>query len=215
MVIHLTLFLTAIVLLMSCAGNPETSKTDNEKTGNKSLSLDEKALNTFKNTTMVFSGSMILAFSDAFKDESGIFDGAFDEELTDEDVAELDRQIASLNEQTLQSMDEMMKKMDAAFNDLSKENLPIYKKMFLKDIMKEGVAITEKYDLPNGFRPLSQDLTPKEIKRYIIKVTTDAEDMDDPIIKTYMELFEWFQLVDQEFNNDPEIQEFLQSIREK
>jgi hypothetical protein len=179
----------------------------------KSLSLDEKAKNTFKNTTMILSGSMVLAFSDFFKGQSEAFAGIFDQEMDDQALAELDSKINGLGDATMQKLDEMMDEMDAAFDDLKKSNLPVYKKMFLHDLMQEGVDITEKYELPKGFRPLSQNLSREEIKRYILKVTTSADNPEDPIIKTYMELFEWFQKVGEEFNADQEIQNYLKSIR--
>lgn len=206
-------FLLAGILAFSCAGNPDTGKAKKTEKEEKTLTLDQKARNTFKNTTVIFSGSMVLAFSETFRTQADAFAGAFDTELNKEDLDRLDDQIAGLGDDVMSPLEEMMNQMDEAFDDLSEENLTIYEKMFLHDIMKEGVAITEKYELPAGFRPMSQNLTRDEIKRYIIKLSTDGEDMDDPIMKTYMELFEWFQKVSTTFEQDPEIQTFLRGIR--
>ena len=208
--------MVACAFLFSCAGNPEAGKEKEEKTKKekkKALTLDQKARNTFKNTTAVFSGSMLLAFNQIFKEQATTFGEAFEGDMDEAAVKELDEKIAGLGEEVLQPLEEMIFVMDSAFDNLAEENLTIYEKMFLHDVMKEGVAITEKYDLPAGFKPLSHDLTDQEIKRYIVKVTSDGEDMEDPVIKTYMELFEWFQKVGEEFNADPEIQSFLEGLR--
>ena len=49
--------------------------------------------------------------------------------------------------------------------------ISLYQKMFMNDLIRDGIAITEKYELPYGFRPLCLPLSDKEIKRYILKVT--------------------------------------------
>jgi hypothetical protein len=198
-------------LIFSCTGNPDAKK---EETKVKKLSLDTKAKNTFKNTTVVFTGAMVLAFSEVYKGQAEAFAEAFNSELNEEDLKVLDEQIAGLGNEVIQPLEELIVKMNEAFDEMAKENITVYEKMFLHDLMKEGVAITEKYELPAGFRPLSQNLSQDEIKRYIVKVSSDGQDQDDPIIKTYMELFEWFQKVGEEFNADPEIQSFLKSMKD-
>ena len=213
---NLGTILLAAALLLSCAGDPGakgTKETADKTKKAKSLSLDEKAKNTFKNTMVIFTGAMVLAFSDMFKDQAEAFSEAFNAEMNEADLEELDLKISEMKDGSMSQLEEMIDKMDSAFDDLAKTNITIYEKMFLHDVMKEGVAITEKYDLPAGFKPLSHDLTDQEIKRYIVKVTSDGEDMEDPVIKTYMELFEWFQKVGEEFNADPEIQSFLEGLR--
>ncbi len=197
-------------LIVSCAGNPDAKKEEKKV---KKLSLDAKAKNTFKNTTVVFTGAMVIAFSDVFRGQAEAFTDAFNSELDEEGIKNLDEQIAGFGEEVIQPLDEMIMQMDQAFDEMAKENINVYEKMFLHDLMKEGVAITEKYELPNGFRPLSQDLTQEEIKRYIVKVSTDGQNTEDPVIKTYIELFEWFQKVGEEFNADPEIQSFMRSMQ--
>lgn len=203
-----------IIFLIGCMGSPE-GKADKAKSRSvkKALTLDQKAQNTFKNTTIVFTGSMVLAFSDAFKGQAQAFADAFVTEMDEESIKTLDEQIAGLGEQTLKPLEEMITHMDDAFDNMAKENLTVYEKMFLHDVVKEGVAITEKYDLPTGFRPLSQNLNRNELKRYILKVSADGQNTEDPIIKTYIELFEWFQKVSEEFNADPEIQSFMESFK--
>lgn len=198
-------------LIFSCIGNPEKKK---EEVKVKKLTLDAKAKNTFKNTTVVFTGAMVLVFSEVYKEQAEAFAEAFNSEMNEEDIKNLDEQIAGLGNEIIQPLEEMIENMDEAFDEMAKENINVYEKMFLHDLMKEGVAITEKYDLPTGFRPLSQNLTKEEIKRYIVKISTDGQNLDDPIIKTYMELFDWFQKVGEEFNSDPEIKSFMQRMRE-
>ncbi len=205
----ISLFL-ALYLIVSCTSNPAAKK---EVKKVKKLSLDEKAKNTFKNTTVVFTGAMVIAFSEVYKGQAEAFADAFNSELNEEDIKYLDEQIAGLGEEVNQSLDEMIVQMDQAFDEMAKENLSVYKKMFMHDLMKEGVAITEKYELPNGFSPLSQNLTREEIKRYVVKISTEGQNAEDPIMKTYIELFEWFQKVGQEFNTDPEIQAFMKSMQ--
>ena len=199
-----------IGLIFSCGRNPDQKK---ELTKIKKLPLEEKAKNTFKNTTIVFTGAMVLAFSEVYSGYTQSFSEAFNSEMNNEDLKVLDEQIAGLGNEVIQPLEDLISGMNEAFDDMAKENLSIYEKMFLHDLMKEGVAITEKYELPNGFRPLSQDLSPEEIKRYIVKISTDGQKEDDPIIKTYMELFEWFQKVGEEFNSDPEIRSFMKSMQ--
>ncbi len=178
------------------------------------LTLEDKAANTFKNTTAVFSGSMLLAFSNHFRPLVDSFAVLFDGELSDEGLQYLDDQIANLDSNTLQTIDRMIVQIDSAVDALRASNrISLYQKMFMNDLIRDGIAITEKYELPYGFRPLCLPLSDKEIKRYILKVTTDSHDPNDPLIKTYMELFAWFQEVGEDFQADPEIQEFLNSMR--
>ncbi|GAH81479.1 unnamed protein product, partial [marine sediment metagenome] len=54
-------------LIVSCAGNPDAKKEEKKV---KKLSLDAKAKNTFKNTTVVFTGAMVIAFSDVFRGQA-------------------------------------------------------------------------------------------------------------------------------------------------
>lgn len=201
----------ACSILISCANNSDVKK---EETKVQKLTLDTKAKNTFKNTTVVFTGAMVLAFSEVYKGQAEAFAKAFNSEMDEGDLKLLDEQIAGLGEEVIQPLEEMIVNMDEAFDEMAKENIGVYEKMFLHDLMKEGVAITEKYELPAGFRPLSQNLSKEEIKRYIVKVSADGQNQEDPIIKTYMELFEWFQKVGQEFNSDPEIQSFMKSMQD-
>jgi len=208
------ILMVAAAILFSCAGNPEAGKGDKEEAKKeKALTLDQKAKNTLKNLTAVFSGSMIVAMNEVFRSQAEGFTEAFGGELDDEAVAEIDAQIEGLGDDIMQPLDEMMDHLDAAFDDLAEENLTVYEKMFLHDLMKEGVDITEKYDLPAGFRPLSQDLSKEEMKRYIMKVTSDNQDMEDPIMKTYMELFQWLTKVGAEFEADADIKAFMEGLQ--
>lgn len=204
-------FLIIIALLSACTGNPETKEQKTETT--KKLSLEQKTRNTLENTIIVFSGSMLVVTSSHFRDHTQAMAEIFDSELNNENLKVLDEQIANLGEETINSLEKMMADMDAAFDTLEKENLTVYEKIFLHDIMKEGVTITEKYKLQEGFRPLSQNLTQDELKRYILKVTVDGEDSEDPVIKTYIELFGWFQKVGQELSSDPDFEAFVQNLR--
>ena len=207
------IIMIAAAILFSCAGNPDAGRGDKEKGAEKALTLDQKAKNTLKNLTVIFSGSMIVAMNDVFRSQAQGFAEAFGGELDDEAIAEIDAEIEGLGDDIMQPLEEMMDHANAAFDNMAEENITVYEKMFLHDLMKEGVEITEKYDLPPGFRPLSQDLSKAEIKRYIMKVTSDNQDMDDPIMKTYMELFEWLTRVGPEFEADPEIKAFMENLQ--
>ncbi len=205
------MLLFILVFLFSCAGNPETKESKAKST--KALTLEQKTRNTLENTIIVFSGSMLIASNSLFKSQAQAFSEAFASEMDEKSITTLDEQITGLGEQTMTSLNEMMVDMDAAFDKLAEENLSVYEKIFLHDVMKKGVAITEKYDLPAGFKPLSQNLTQDELKRYIIKVSVDGQDSEDPIVKTYIELFGWFQEVGEAFNSDSDFQAFIQNLR--
>ena len=198
-----------LILLTSCGVNPEGK----DKKSAKELTLDQKALNTFENTTIVFTGSMVVAFSNVFKGQAEAFSNTFAAGLNKENIKALDEQIAGLGEQVINPLENLITHMDSVFNEMTKKNRTIYEKMFLHDVMKEGVAITEKYELPDEFRPLSQNLSMDELKRYILKVTADSQNTDDPIIKTYIELFDWFKKVGKAFEKDTEIQNFMKGLR--
>lgn len=199
--------LLILVLLFSCIGSPDVKKE-------KSPDPEKKAMNTIKNTTIIIMGSMQLAFNRSFKEHSDAFSVALSEELNDDSIAMLDEKILGMGDATLLSLEEMIDRMDAKFDELSKIELTLSQKMALHDIMSEGVAITEKYKLPYGFRPLSQDLSSTELKRYIVKVTADYEKQEDSIIQTYKELFQWLQIVNEEFGADPQMRDFIKSIRD-
>jgi hypothetical protein len=196
----------------------KTEKTKEKK--KKALSLDEKARNVYKNTLTVFSAGMFITFNSMFKGMAEGFAESF-ENLSEGDakVKEIDAKInEDLPKEIMSKLDTIKMQMDEALDEIKKENPTVYNKMFKHELMKEGVEITTKYDLPKGFKPLSHDLSQTELNRYIVYISSqpqDEIDKDDPVMKTYKELFEWFQKVSQEFQKDQEIKAFMDSMKKK
>ena len=199
--------------IIACQSVNKQSDSENESKPlkiDKNLSIEEQAKNTYQNTTSIFSGLMILAFSD-------VFDGslkAFSESLTG-NTDSIDAKIKSMDKEISSKIDTIIFSLDKVFDETLSSNQMIYAKLFGKDLMKEGVTITTKYELPEGYRPVSQELTNQEIKRYIIYLLSQPQqtDLKDPIVATFTELTEWLKKVDAEIKSDPEISDFLNNIK--
>lgn len=219
----LSLVIAAAVMFNCQSGTQKTSDEEGseakESKAKKELTLDEKARNTYKNTLCVFSGSMVVLFSGAFGEMAEGIAESFNQLAAGEvNTDDIDAKIATMPENIMQKMDEMVHKMDSVFNGFKAQDEALYDKMFKHEVMQEGVDITTKYELPSGFRPLSENLTGDEIKRYIVKMAAssdETEDTEDPVVKTYQDLFVWFQKADEAFRADPEIAAFLKSIEKK
>lgn len=186
---------------------------------NEDLAMDVKARNIFANTTVILSGSMMFAFSEMFQGQTGAFKEAFTKLSAGEvNVKDIDEQIKALPAELVGGLDAMKFQLDSAYNELESSNQAIYTKMFDREIMKEGVEIAEKYELPNGFRPLTQNLTQEEIKRYILKVVAageDAQTSEEPVLKMYKEIFDWLQKASMELTQDAEISAYMEQMSKK
>lgn len=201
------------ILIISCQGQPANKENINNSETlkiDKSLSPVKKAKNTYQNTTCIFSGIMILAFSEMFEGTMQ----SFSKSLSG-NVDSIDASISKMDEKLSTQIDTIIISLDKVFDEVLTEDKAIYKKLFTKSVLSEGVEIATKYELPEGYRPLTQNLTTQEIKRYIVYVLSEPEtqETDDPIIKTFTELTEWLKRVDAELKADPEINDFLNSIR--
>ncbi|MCG8697130.1 MAG: hypothetical protein MI922_03690 [Bacteroidales bacterium] len=218
---NFSVFLMAALVITACkSGNGDGGSTAHTEHGDKpakkskkELSLEDKAMNTFTNSTVIVTGAMMLAFSDAFKSQAESFATIFGEETTEESLKKIDEEIAGLDNETILTLGTMRDEMKHAFDSLAKENMTVYKKLFLHEKMKEGVEITTKYELPKGFPPLSEELTEAELKRYIVKLISADGNEEDPIVKTYTELMMWFQEVGKEIENDEELKKMLSSMQ--
>lgn len=203
-------------LLTACGSKTSTESTDesaNEKAATKELSVDEKAKNMFSNTMIIFSGSMIISFSEMYKNQAEVFSEVFNTELDEAAIKELDQKIAGLNDETMAQLEEMKVMMDHAYDSIEKADRAIYDKLFLRESMKNGVAIAESFDMPVGFKPLTEELSTEEVKRYILKIIVDGQDTSDVVIKSFSEIALWMQEIGKELNNDEEINTFMESMK--
>ena len=202
------------ILIISCnhPGNKSTSikKDTTEVKINKKLSLEEQAKNTYMNTTSIISGIMILSLSDMFQGTIKSFAVSATGNLDSVDAI-----INNMDQGLSAQLDTMVTSMNKVFNDILTKNISIYKKLFSKEVLKNGVAIATKYEVPKGFRPLTQDLSPQEIKQYIIYTLSIPKDEDSTNVvgKTLSELAQWLQDVDAEIKADPEISNFLNTLQ--
>ncbi len=197
----------------------QEAKKENKEKKTKNLTPEQKATNVYANTLTIFSGSMALAFNSAFKDlaegiKTSINEAAGDKEA----VNKLDAKIAELPDEISSKLQEMTGEMNKGFTEMKKTNPEIYNKMFKNELMQEGIDITTKYDLPEGFKPLSENLNEKEIKRYIVFIGAAGNDQanaDHPVIKTYQDLFAWFQKMGKELQKDPDIKAYMEEMKQK
>lgn len=207
-------------LLVNCSSSPTGEEANNPggtsetaEVEKKELSADEKAVNTFKNTMVVFTGNMALAFSKSFGDVAKAF--TFDSETG---KANIDSVLSTMPAELESKIDTMLIEMDKAFASVKEENQLVYDKMFKHAVMQEGIDITTKYELPEGFRPLSENLSKDDLMKYITYTSIaskkeDLFDAEDPVLKTYAEIFEWMQRAGTEFESDEEVKTFVTSLR--
>jgi predicted Zn-dependent protease with MMP-like domain len=177
------------------------------------LSAEEKAVNTYKNTMIVFSGNMAMAFSSMIGDMAKAFTVN-----SETGQANVEQALANIPEQLEVKLDTMLIGIGNAFDDMKEENAVVYNKMFNHAVMQEGIDITTKYELPEGFKPFSEDLTKDDLMKYIayVSLASQSEQIDqdeDPILKTYLEIFDWMQKAGKAFERDQEIQTFMASLR--
>lgn len=197
------------LLILSCNPGNKSKDAQSGLKENKNLSLEEQAKNTYMNTTSIISGIMILSFSEMFQGTIR----SFAEGISGK-VDSVDAIIATMDEGLSAQLDTIVTSMDKIFNEILTQNISVYNKLFNKEVLKEGVAIATKYDLPEGFRPLTQDLTPQEVKRYIIYALSvpKEEAESNTVNQTLTELSQWLQDVDAEIKADPEISDFLNTL---
>ena len=156
---------------------------------------------------------MFLAFSDLFKGQAEVFAEAFNAEMNEEAIKALDQKIAGLSDETMVKLEEMKTALDNAYDSVAKVDRTMYDKIFLHSTMKEGIAIAEKYDMPQGFKPLTENLTAEEVKRYIVKIAVDGQDTTDAVIKSFAEIAMWMQKVGPELEKDAEIKAFMNAMK--
>ena len=156
------------------------------------LTDDVKARNIYKNTTVILSGSMVISFGNILGDQAQAINEAFGTGNT----AEIDAKIASLPAETMAKLDDMKNKMDSVFDAMKTEHEAIYNKMFQHELMAEGIEIANKYELPEGFEPLTANMDETAMRRYIIKISSadpNGDATEDVILNMYKEIFEWMQ----------------------
>lgn len=213
-----------IALLASCSS--ESSETTDEPVENTdtttvaeeepvaevvALTSDQKALNLYKNFSITFAGSFMLAMSETFGAIGAGFSNMTADGATTE---EMDEQIAGMQDEMLSKVDEMIAGIDEAYADLKTKNPTVYEKMFLSDAMQEGVAIAENAELPAGFKPLTENLTPTELKRFIVYASDSELDADSPVGLMYQDLYNWSVELQTGIMADEEVAAFIESLNQ-
>lgn len=219
-------FLLIPAMLVACGGEEAVEETTDEPATDTAtvaeeevveevvavLTADQKACNLYKNFTVVFAGSLVLAMGNTFGSMGEGFAAAAEGE---EGVAALDEQIAGLEGEIIGKIDEMAAGIDEAYSTMQNEYPSVYDKMFGGGMMDEGVAIAENAVLPNGFVPLTENMTTAELKRYILFCSDQSTDENHPVMVMYRDLFEWSNTMQATFDADPEIAEFMASLNNR
>ena len=188
----------------------EVNKEAEAKPKIKKLTPEEEAINLMKNTLGIFSGSLALAYNNAFQQSASSLAQAF----SSGSVETIDSEIAKIDEELIKQLNEMGNEMDKAFDKMKLADKAAYSKLFKHEVFKQGIEISKEHKLPKGFPPLSQNLNSDELKRYIVKISTASEDEGDPVIAMYTELMQWFQKADEELKKDPEIVALMKKMNE-
>ncbi len=208
--------LLVIIFLNTCVGtSPMESKSEvpiNTENTN-SYTIEAKVKNLFVNTLVIFTGTMFLAFDDGLTAMNEPLNSALSVEMDDAAISALDEQIALLDAPTMRRIERLRNNIYDAYDSIANVDRDIYEKIFLRLTMKEGVNIAERYDLPPGFRPLTEDLSFEEIKRYIVKISVTSDDISDVVIKSFEDIADWMQEVGQELARDGEIRTVVETIR--
>ncbi|MBN1949920.1 MAG: hypothetical protein JW801_01875 [Bacteroidales bacterium] len=199
------IFFLLAAFIFSCSGTSRISRQ-------RGPDAEQKACNTFVNTSIIVTGTFLVAFGNHCRLEKEAFTPYFTEELNKKTLKDLDEKIETLNVDAFNSLDTLYMQMSALLKLTSMTDPDLYHQLFLSDVMQQGVAITEKYPLPYGFRPFSQNLTLTEIKRYIVYFIAAGIEGESPMNKTLQDLAAWMQ--EDKFLNAPFVQEFMSRITE-
>ena len=223
----LFLFLLATIILFSQCQKPANDENNSSEESvstkieadtrsmpvkEEELTPEQQARNLYKNTSSIMINVMMLAFNQSINDELKTITAAFgslDPEATEESIAEIDEIIDELPEEFLSMIDSATSDLDAQFNEIKLENEAVYNKMFKSEVMLQGISIADSYDLPAGFKPLSESLSKEEMRRYIVKLGGASENTDDVVVQYLTEVMEWLQTTVKELEADPEVNEYL------
>ncbi|NJK72512.1 MAG: hypothetical protein HC842_05935 [Cytophagales bacterium] len=214
-------FLASLLLLAAACGpasQPE-STTDSSAVMNETatpaeLAYDEKAVNLFANTMSIFTGTMVLSFSQAFGQVAQGFAGLGGETAR----SKVDSAMAQIPKEISLKIDTIANGIGSGLRQM-KDSLPeVYERLFSDSIMQRGIDIAQNPELPDGFRSLTEPLSSEDIMAYItyISATSKAgktQDSSDVVMQTYGELFAWLQDVGKKFENDTEVQAVLKAKR--
>jgi hypothetical protein len=180
------------------------------------LSEDQMVRNMYRNTSAVVFNVLVVSFDKIFKEEAKTLTASISSlsaETSKEEVAEVDSQIDGFSEDFRNKLDSGLVAMDDYFDKLKTEDAEMYNKIFDREKMKTGPSISENYELPTGFRPLQNNLNEAEITRYVVRLVANSDDNNDPLNQYMTEVMQWFSEVSNELDTDPEIKEYIESLR--
>jgi len=182
------------------------------------LTEEQKLQNMYKNATSVIFNVFMVSYNDVIKEQAKTLTASFGEvnsEKSTTDVDEIDAKIENFSDEFQNKLDSGLIQQEAYFNQLKTENVEVYNKMFTNETMKEGLVIAEHYEFPAGFGPLHKNMDEKAIARYVVRLVATSNDKDDVVNQYMSEVMQWYSQVNKELEEDPEINEYLESLNQQ
>jgi hypothetical protein len=194
-----------VFFLVSCSTAGKLGKSEK-------LSNEQKGKNTFVNTTILATGTVLLSASEDLPFDAADFKPFFEEKMKKADLADLDRAIKDLGPDVFADIDELLEQMHSTMDDVKVVNPDIYANLFGGELMQKGVRITEKHKLPYGFLALSQELSPTEIHRYFIYFLANNDDTESSIFLIFNDLAKWVE--SDTFQNDADLKKLIKVLED-
>ncbi len=179
------------------------------------LTEEQKVQNMYKNATSVIFNVFMVSYNDVIKDQAKTLTASFGEINSEEhatSVEEIDAKIENFSDEFQNKLDSGFVQQETYFNQMKTENEEIYNKIFSNETMKEGLVIAEHYEFPAGFGPLYENMDEKAIARYVVRVVATSNDKDDVVNQYMSEVMQWYSQVNKELEEDPEINDYMESL---
>lgn len=172
--------------------------------GGKDLSPVTQSRNMYQNATAMTSGFLVLGFDQAFQEalQTKIDTAA-------KTVAPMEEILKLVPAKALSDLGSINKKFDSVFTAIKKDHPKVYQKMFTSEKAKEALKISDNAQLPDGFKPLTQNLSKEDMEKYLVYVISNGKakgrEYSDEVVSYVKRCLKWQKELTKSFENDPDI----------
>lgn len=157
------------------------------------LSKEKQVINSIVNSTVVMSAGMMIAMQSQMSPTS---DGA------------------DIKAKSKEMITGMVDKFSTVFSTFETEHPELYQKMASNPEVLKGISISEKYNLPSGFKAYTENMSIEDLSAYVNKMAEadpEAEPAADDVVALYMqEMAMWSMTMNQTLKADPEFAAIMQ-----
>ena len=172
---------------------------------------DQGAL-LYGNTTVAFMGVLVVGMSKAF---GGMAEGIAEAFGGNKDASEIDSKLSEVKGEAIDQTMNMKTAIADALASIKVEDAEVYERMFSTPTIVKGLAIAANAKLPDSFVPFHGPMTEADMKRWVVFLAQGDVDESHPAYVHFQEIMTWYQEINAEFQEDPEITTVTDKLREK